>query len=65
MAKKKTASIPKVVEKKKPLVNATKPIPKLSKSSTPAQKRPSTDESNESNKKQKVNDEQQSDSYSR
>ena len=60
MAKKKTASIPKVVEKKKPLVNATKPIPKLSKSSTPAQKRPSTDESNESNKKQKVNDEQQS-----
>lgn len=54
---KKKMIVPKSVEKKKPMVNTTKTIPKLPKPSTSAQKRPSTDEPNESNKKQKLDDE--------
>jgi hypothetical protein len=55
---KKKITIPKTIEKKKVIVNSTKSTSKITKTTitTPGQKRPSTDESNESTKKFKIDD---------
>lgn len=53
---KKKITIPKIIEKKKLPVAATKSTSKVIKPTTTAQKRPSTDEPNESNKKLKLDD---------
>lgn len=53
---KKKISLPKTVEKKKIPVPLTKSTPKVVKPTTAAQKRPSTDEPNESIKKRKLDE---------